>query len=104
MLSDVGSLRRTILERPERHTPQRVSSISYFLEKHLGVSASAKPDSPPRRPGRSGNLLRLDRVLVAVYLFFVLCPTLVFAGSTAVLFQRAADLYRLVGQARGALL
>ncbi len=104
MLADVGSLRRVILEQPERYPPQRVNSISYFLERHLQASAAAKPNSPPYKPGKLKRALRLDRVFVALYVVFILCLTLVFAGSTATLFGRAVDFYHFVEQAWSVLL
>lgn len=104
LLADVGSLRRVILEQPERYPPQRVNSISYFLERHLQISAAATPNSPPYKPGKLRRALRLDRVFVAFYVVFILCLTLVFAGSTATLFGRAVDFYRFVDQAWSLLL
>lgn len=93
-VTDIGSLRRVILARPLRYPPQRVRSISYFLEKHLGVRPAAKPGLPPEEPSRLKKLFRLDRAFVALYIAYWLVLSIVFAGPTAQLFEGLAGLYR----------
>lgn len=95
-LTDLGSLRRTILEKPELYPQQRTNSISYFLERHLGVASAAKPGLPPSTPGRLQTLLRPERVFVTSYVVYLLALSVVFAGSTAMIFERAAGFYRFL--------
>lgn len=93
-VTDVGSLRRIIASGPIRNAPQRVRSISYFLEKHLGAGPAAKPGLPPEEPGKLKKLFRLDRVFVALYVGYWLVLSIVFAGPTVQLFEGLAGLYR----------
>ena len=93
-ITNPGSLRRTIAGRPARYAPERVRSISYFLEKHLEVAPAAKPGSPPEVPGRLQEIFRLDRVFVAAYATYWFILSIVFAGATAQLFEDLSHLYR----------
>lgn len=93
-VTNVGSLRRVIASGPERYPLQRVRSISYFLERHLGVVPAAKPGLPPEKPGRLKKVFRLDRVFVAVYLAYWFVLSVVFAGTTAQLFEGLSLAYR----------
>jgi hypothetical protein len=95
-MTNVGSLRRAIAGRPVVFEPERVRSISYFLERHLSVSPAARPGLPPEEPGRLRRLLRLDRVFVAIYLAYCLVLSFVFAGSTAGTLENLAAFYRAV--------
>lgn len=95
-LTDLGALRRTVLEKPEIYPHQRTNSISYFLERHLGVAPAAKPGLPPSTPGRLKKLLRPERIFVAAYVVYLLALSLVFAGSTATIFEWAAEFYRFL--------
>lgn len=99
MLSDIGSLRRVILEHPERYPARRVNSISYFLERHLQISAAAAPNSPPQKPGKWKKALRLDRIFLAFYATFIFALMMIFPDSTVTLFQKLADFFRLIDQA-----
>lgn len=103
-MTNVGSLRRTIAGRPARYSPERVQSISYFLEKHLKVGLATKPGLPPQKPGRLKRLSRLDRVFVAFYIAYWLILSLIFAGSTATILEALAGLYRALETVRNAIL
>ena len=92
-ITNPGSLRRIIAGGPVRYAPERVRSISYFLEKHLEVAPAARPGSPPEVPGRLKEIFRLDRVFVVAYAAYWLVLSIVFAGATAQLFEDLAKLF-----------
>lgn len=96
-ITDLGSVRRTIIERSDRLPRERVNSISYFLEKRLGVSPSAKPGIPPSEPGSFKKLLKLEYLFIAAYTAYWVALSLIFADTTAKFFESAAGLYRFVG-------
>lgn len=82
-VTNLGSLRRNIVERQVRYSSQRVNSISYLLEKHLGLSPSAKPNAPPAAPGNLKRFLDPARLFVAGYALFLLVTFVISADSTA---------------------
>lgn len=95
-VTNLGSLRHAIVARPTRYSSQRVNSISYFLERHLGVGPAAKPGMPPVESGRLKRILDPAQLFVVGYALFLLVTSFVFAGSTATLFEKTAEFYRFV--------
>lgn len=95
-ITDFGSVRRTIIERPQRLRPDRVNSISYFLERRLGVGPSAKPGLSPIKPGKLKRLMRSEYLFLAIYTAYWVALSLAFPGATARFFEGAVDFYSSV--------
>ena len=93
-VTSLGSLKQAILGHGSVLPLQRVNSISYALEKRLGVGPAAKPGLPPKEPSKLEKLLRPERVFVAAYLIYLSVLCVVFAGSTATVFEGAAEFFR----------
>ncbi|CAA9352066.1 MAG: hypothetical protein AVDCRST_MAG93-7168 [uncultured Chloroflexia bacterium] len=93
-VTNLGSLNRALVERPERYSPKEVKAISRLLEKRLGVSPAAGPGSPPDEPSKVAKFLIRERNVVLAMLCLLVVVSILFAGTTANLLQQLVDMYR----------
>lgn len=93
----LGCLNRVIVDgRRGRYSSQQVEKISQSLAERLEISPAVRPGLPPEQPGRLKKLLRPERVFVTSYVVYLLALTVVFADSTATIFEGAAGFYRFL--------
>ena len=95
-VTNLGSLNRALVDRPERYSSKEVRAISHLLEKRLGVGPAAGPGSPPQEPGGGAKFVVRERNVVAALICLLVVVSVVFAGTTANLLEQLVDMYRSI--------
>lgn len=109
-VASLGSVNRLIMDVSRRNpderrlSPSQTRVVSRRLQKRLGEQPASAPGMPPDKPNKLRSLLRLDRFFVALYVFFLLALSVVFADATATTLENLAGFYRVFEAAREALL